>query len=214
MAVKLVIYGAGAQARMVLEALEGNANVHVEGFMADDAPIGTMIRGYPILGRFHDEPPDYADYVHFAVGGNMARRDIVLKLSLKRAHALAVIHSSALVASTSMVLPGAFVGPRAVINPGSQVLPHAILNTGAILEHDSVMADFAHLAPGAITGGHVRIGPGAFVGIGAMIRDRVEIGAGALVGMGSVVTKSVPPNKMVYGNPARIIYPDHAPSEH
>ena len=46
---------------------------------------------------------------------------------------------------------------------------------------------------------------GASIGANATILAGVEIGEGAMVGAGSVVTKNVPPNAVVVGNPARII---------
>ncbi|HEX7960600.1 MAG TPA: WxcM-like domain-containing protein, partial [Terriglobales bacterium] len=45
---------------------------------------------------------------------------------------------------------------------------------------------------------------GASIGANATILPGIEIGAGALVGAGAVVTRSVPPNAIVVGNPARI----------
>jgi acetyltransferase-like isoleucine patch superfamily enzyme len=46
---------------------------------------------------------------------------------------------------------------------------------------------------------------GASIGSGATILADVTIGENALVGAGSVVTKSVPPNAIVAGNPARVL---------
>jgi len=46
---------------------------------------------------------------------------------------------------------------------------------------------------------------GASIGSGATILAKVIIGENALVGAGSVVTKDVPPNTIVVGNPARIL---------
>ena len=45
---------------------------------------------------------------------------------------------------------------------------------------------------------------GASIGSGATILANVTIGENALVGAGSVVTKDVPPNAVVAGNPARV----------
>jgi len=45
---------------------------------------------------------------------------------------------------------------------------------------------------------------GASIGSGATILSNVTIGENALVGAGSVVTKDVPDNSLVVGNPARI----------
>lgn len=45
---------------------------------------------------------------------------------------------------------------------------------------------------------------GASIGANATILPGIEIGAGAMVGAGAVVTRSVPSNAIVVGNPARI----------
>jgi acetyltransferase-like isoleucine patch superfamily enzyme len=46
---------------------------------------------------------------------------------------------------------------------------------------------------------------GASVGSGATILCNLTIGENAIVGAGSVVTRSVPPNAIVVGNPARVL---------
>ena len=46
---------------------------------------------------------------------------------------------------------------------------------------------------------------GASIGANATLLPGVRIGAGAMVGAGAVVTRSVPPNAIVAGNPARIV---------
>jgi acetyltransferase-like isoleucine patch superfamily enzyme len=46
---------------------------------------------------------------------------------------------------------------------------------------------------------------GASIGSGATILSNISIGENAIVGAGSVVTKDVPANAIVAGNPARIL---------
>jgi UDP-2-acetamido-3-amino-2,3-dideoxy-glucuronate N-acetyltransferase len=48
------------------------------------------------------------------------------------------------------------------------------------------------------------IGKGASIGANATILPGLEIGSGAMIGAGAVVTRSVPANAIVVGNPARI----------
>jgi acetyltransferase-like isoleucine patch superfamily enzyme len=46
---------------------------------------------------------------------------------------------------------------------------------------------------------------GATIGSGCTILANVTVGEGAIVGAGSVVTKDVPPNAIVAGNPAKFL---------
>jgi len=46
---------------------------------------------------------------------------------------------------------------------------------------------------------------GASIGANATILPGLEIGSGAMIGAGAVVTRSVPPNAIAVGNPARIV---------
>ena len=50
-----------------------------------------------------------------------------------------------------------------------------------------------------------RVKRGASIGSGATLLCGITIGEGALIGAGSMVTKDVPPNAVVAGNPARVI---------
>ena len=46
---------------------------------------------------------------------------------------------------------------------------------------------------------------GASIGSGATLLCNISVGENAIVGAGSVVTKDVPPNAIVAGNPARVL---------
>jgi len=50
-----------------------------------------------------------------------------------------------------------------------------------------------------------RVKKGASIGSGSTVLSNVTIGENALVGAGSVVTRDVPPNAIVAGNPARLL---------
>lgn len=53
--------------------------------------------------------------------------------------------------------------------------------------------------------GAISIGSNARIGMGAIIQDGVTIGENAIVAPGSVVYEDVPPNGIVWGNPARLL---------
>jgi len=52
-------------------------------------------------------------------------------------------------------------------------------------------------------GGSVTIGDGSWIAPCACIREGIRIGARSLVGLGAVVTRDVPDDTTVLGNPAR-----------
>ena len=69
---------------------------------------------------------------------------------------------------------------------------------GALLVQDGRIADFG-TALGRPDGAHTIDGDGAILCPG------IEVGEEAFVGAGAVVTKDVPPGKLVVGNPARVL---------
>ena len=52
---------------------------------------------------------------------------------------------------------------------------------------------------------HTTVKKGASIGSGATVLCNVTIGERAIVGAGSVVTRDVPPDTIVIGNPARVL---------
>lgn len=53
--------------------------------------------------------------------------------------------------------------------------------------------------------GCIEIMDNVFIGCNSTILSNVKIGPNAVIGAGSVVTKDVPPNSVVAGNPAKVI---------
>ncbi len=50
-----------------------------------------------------------------------------------------------------------------------------------------------------------KVGKNVWIGFGVIVLPGVTIGDNSLIGAGSVVTKDVPPNSIVAGNPARVL---------
>ena len=99
------------------------------------------------------------------------------------------------VGAGTLVNRGVYLDNRAGIRIGKQVS----------IAHDAriyTMGHDPHDEAFATKGQEVRIDDYAVVFAGAMIMPGVHLGEGSVVMAGSVVTKSVPPYRMVGGNPA------------
>ena len=101
--------------------------------------------------------------------------------------------------------PGCYVNAGAVLGAASRYGAFCILNRGCVLGHHLEVEDFVSFGPAASVQGEVRIGRGAVIGMNATVLTFLTIGANAVVGAGAVVTRDVPPNTVVVGNPARVL---------
>ena len=109
------------------------------------------------------------------------------------------------------------IGDRVFINQGVTI--HA---ASAVTIGDDVMladlavvcdTDFHPVTPDvAVRRAPITIGRNSWIGRGAVILPGVSIGENAVVAAGSVVTRSVDPNTVVAGNPARAIRTFDAPT--
>lgn len=85
-----------------------------------------------------------------------------------------------------------------------EILKGAIVDKTAILEDQVEIGYNAVVLSNPETNGVTHICFGAIVGPNATLLPGVTIGAGAMIGAGAVVTKDVPPNAIVVGNPGVI----------
>ena len=154
-------------------------------------------------------------------------------------HALADVQSIAIGAGTRVwqfvvVLPGAQIGEDC------NICSHCLIENDVVIGDRVTVKSGVQLWDGLRVGDDVFIGPnasfandrfprsrqkleqflvttihtGASIGAAAVILPGLEIGRNAMVAAGAVVTRSVPPNAVVVGNPAKIVgYVDAARGE-
>lgn len=73
------------------------------------------------------------------------------------------------------------------------------------LTHDGGVGIFRDKYPGINKMGRIHVGDNVFIGSYSQIVPGINIGSNVVIGAGSIVTKDVPDDVVVAGNPARII---------
>jgi carbonic anhydrase/acetyltransferase-like protein (isoleucine patch superfamily) len=97
--------------------------------------------------------------------------------------------------------PGSIsIGRRSVVSHFVQVLTHDYS-----LDRVAESRGITDLTTEGLRRAPVRIGDYCFIGIGAILLAGVSIGDRSIVGAHAVVTKDVPPDSVVAGNPARLV---------
>jgi acetyltransferase-like isoleucine patch superfamily enzyme len=125
----------------------------------------------------------------------------------------------------------AVVLPNAEIGSNCNICSHCFIENDVVIGDDVTVKSGVQLWDGIRVGNNVFIGPnasftndrfprskqypqsflttqiedGASIGAAAVILPGITIGRNAMVAAGAVVTRSVPPNAIVVGNPAKIV---------
>jgi sugar O-acyltransferase (sialic acid O-acetyltransferase NeuD family) len=206
----VIVYGAGGQARVLLELMDRAGICPIAGLVDDDAALhGTKIDGILVLG-----PPDrLASFIRvhrihraaIALGNNVLRRKFAEHARSLGLRLPVLIHPGALVSPTAHLGDGTVVMAGAIVGAHARVGELAIINTRASVDHDCVLGDCVHIAPGATLCGNITVGNEAFIGAGATLIPDLIVGDGAIVGAGATVIRDVSSNTTVVGCPAHEI---------
>ncbi|GGB97951.1 phenylacetic acid degradation protein PaaY [Pseudoduganella buxea] len=130
-----------------------------------------------------------------------------------------VVHPSAYVHPTAVLIGDVIVGPRCYVGPLASLrgdFGRLILEEGVNVQDTCVMHGFpgadtvvevdGHIGHGAVLHG-CRIGRNALVGMNAVVMDNAVVGAESIVAAMCFVkaNMAIPPRSMVVGTPARIV---------
>lgn len=113
------------------------------------------------------------------------------------------------------VQKNAFIGERCKISSHTFICEGVTIEDNVFIGHGVTFINDSYPRATAADGGlqteqdwtveRTLVKRGASIGSGATILSRVTIGENAIVGAGSTVTKDVPANSIVAGNPARFL---------
>ena len=210
---KLLIYGCGYPSitSLITYLNTREKEWDIIGYL-DDTKYGNIkdYWGYPIVGD-QNSIPEYVEqgyYFFNNVASSPANMEAVAtKLNNHGANICTLIFPKPpdIDLNTISVGEGSIISPQVIVGAGVSFGKNVIVRQQAIVSHDSKIGDYCFIGPNAGIMGEVTIGSNTFIGAKALIRDNITIGKNCIIGMGAVVTKSIPDNTTVVGNPAKAI---------
>jgi len=207
----IFLFGAGHHCNVVIDIVEKEAKYKIIGIIDSKRDIGSKYNDYNIIGRQEDLNELSKKYNTnkgiVCIGDNYLRYKLSSLISeiISDFQFVNAIHPSVLLGKGVIIGVGNVLMPGVVVNPYAEIKNHCIINTKSTLEHNCLMGDFSSISAGVTTGGYVIIGKFSAIALGVTLFDRISIGENTVIGSGSLVTKDFPDNKLVYGNPAKII---------
>ncbi len=207
---KVLIFGAGGHAKVVMDAVE-KAGIYEIAFLVDDDPLlkGEEVFGYRVIGDrlilLSDRRRLLVEDAIVAVGKNSARVEVARWLKANGFQLVSAIHPTACLGRGVRIEENTVVMAGVVINSDSKIGSSAIINTAATVDHDCVIGAGVHVAPGCHLCGNVSIGSGTLIGAGTTIVPGVSIGDNSVIGAGSLITDSLPAKVVATGRPAKVV---------
>jgi acetyltransferase EpsM len=210
---KIIIFGFGGQAKMVLDCIKLTKDYKVIGFVSDKNYNPSFSKQIKYLGSFenlskiikNNGPKNLFGII--GVGDNMMRKKISLKVKKinKRFKWANIIHPSAVISPSATIGFGNMILAGSIISAETKIYNHVSINTGSYIDHNNIFHNFSSTGPGVATGGNVKVGEQSFLGIGCKIKHKILIGANTVIGGQAFVCKNCKPNSLYYGVPARRI---------
>jgi len=209
---RILILGTTKYAEVFIDMFECVENKTIVGCVEnrDRSRCSESLAGLPIF--WSDDIADYAgSHKLICVLGTSLRKPWIeecLKLGFEFT---SLVHPSTVISGKTRIGAGVSVDAGTVIAGFSEIAEHARVGRRACLGHHTTIGKFTTIHPGAIISGNCSISSQVIVGAGAIVIDGISIGTGAVIAAGSVVTKDVPDNVLIAGNPGVVKRQDYGP---
>lgn len=167
-----------------------------------------------LFGDYNEIAPfldSIKDKIEDMVIENDRRNSAIPLLDLKEIPAR--IEPGAIIRDKVKIGKNAVIMMGAVINIGAEIGEGTMIDMNAVVGARGTIGKNVHVGAGAVIAGvleppsktPVIIEDDVMIGANAVILEGVRVGKGAVVAAGAIVTKDVPPYKVVAGSPAKVI---------
>ncbi|MCD6573284.1 MAG: HIT domain-containing protein [Thermoplasmata archaeon] len=186
-----------------------NVHIYSNSVIGDNCIIGdNVIIGHPTTSQLRNKNSKGAIIGEGSIirSGTVIYSNVKIGKNLDCGHNV-LIRENTKIGNDVYILPGTQIHSSVII--GNNVRVYGFISNRSVIEDNASVLGFLLHAYREGKRGLIEKAPivrnGAVVGMGAMVIGGVEIGKNSIVGAGAVVTKDVPPNKIVVGVPARVL---------
>lgn len=176
----------------------------------NDERTGEMDYGYKVLGSFNDLFQQDICQKNFllTMGDIQIRKTLCGQLLKSGGKIPTLIHPTAVISRFAQIdACGVLINAFSHIQANTVIEENVTILSEVIVSHNNVVGAYSFLADKAFVGAYTHVGKNVFFGQGALsISGKVaDIGDGAYIGAASLLTKNVPSEAVVCGQPARVI---------
>jgi sugar O-acyltransferase (sialic acid O-acetyltransferase NeuD family) len=204
----IYIIGASGFASEVTGYILDNSEYRIKGYFDTNEKDYEKYRYQaPFLGKEKNFNFDLSSNVVIAIADNKIRNKIYMDLKERGVNFPNIFHKSSYISKSSQIDEGSIICPFVTISSKANIGKNFQANIYSYVGHDCAIGDNVTFAPSVKCNGNVVIEDNVYVGTGAIIHQGkpnkpLILGKGSIVAAGSVVTKRVPAEMTVFGNPA------------
>ena len=208
------VYGAGGYAREVMPLLKKTkiSNENNYYFIDDNIQKEGLVNGTKVLTyeKLLYEYPSHNICCSIAIANFDTRRLITEKCKKNGVKIISIKADNCFVMDEVNIGEGAILSPFVTITSNVKIGKSFHANLYSYVGHDCMIGNYVTFAPGVKCNGNVEIHDNVYIGTGAIIHQGksnkpIIIGKNSKIAAGAVVTKNIPENVTVIGNPAQVL---------
>ena len=133
------------------------------------------------------------------------RNEIINGFNIPEERFASAIHPNATVSEGAIIGYDVVIMPGVVITSNAKIGNHIFILANSVIHHDVTVSDYTLIGSNVTIAGNVTVENKCYLGSCCSIKNDIHIGEKSMIGMSSNVVKSVLPNSIMVGNPAKKI---------